>query len=102
MALTVEELKAKLDRSEHVELLDVREPWEHEEFNIGGRLIPLNDLMKSLDKLNDIKDQEFVVYCRSGSRSKMAVAFLQAKGFKGAINLEGGVEAWKKLSDNKP
>ncbi|GAB4256596.1 MAG: NADH oxidase [Phyllobacteriaceae bacterium] len=95
MELTVKELKERLDKGEDVHLLDVREPWEHEEFNIGGRLIPVNDLLLSFDKLEDLKDKEIVVYCRSGSRSAMAVALLKAQGFKGAINLAGGMIAWK-------
>lgn len=95
MELTVQKLKERLDKGEAVNLLDVREPWEHEEFNIGGRLIPVNDLLHSFDKLEDLKEQEIVVYCRSGSRSAMAVALLKAQGFKKPINLEGGMLAWK-------
>ncbi len=95
MELTVEELKKKLDNGEELILLDVREPWEHSEFNIGGSLVPINELLHSFDQLEALREKEFVVYCRSGSRSAVAVALLKARGFKGAINLAGGVEAWK-------
>ena len=40
-AISVEEVKARLDAGESLHLLDVREPAEHEEFNIGGVLLPI-------------------------------------------------------------
>lgn len=95
MELSVVELKAKMDKGEEIILIDVREPWESEQFSIGGKLIPLNLFIRSIEELSELKDKEIVVYCRSGNRSGMAVALLKAHEFKNVWNLTDGVEAWK-------
>ncbi|MCB0531981.1 MAG: rhodanese-like domain-containing protein [Lewinellaceae bacterium] len=95
MDITVQELKQKLDSGETVTLVDVREPWENEEFNLGGQLIPLGNLMNQLWELDAHKNDEVIVYCRSGNRSGMAKALMQAQGFANVRNLTGGVLAWK-------
>ncbi|MBL7829037.1 MAG: rhodanese-like domain-containing protein [Saprospiraceae bacterium] len=94
MNITVQELKQKLDAGENFLLLDVREPWEYEEFNLGGRLMPVNGLMNQMWELEDYKNQEIVVHCRSGARSGMAQALMTAQGFTNVRNLTGGVMAW--------
>lgn len=90
--ISVEELSKKLKQKEDVFIVDVREPNEHEFVNIGGHLIPLNDLPKRMDELD--RSKELVVYCRSGARSARAVAFLQKSGFTNVKNLAGGILAW--------
>ncbi|MEO8173539.1 MAG: rhodanese-like domain-containing protein [Sediminibacterium sp.] len=82
-------------QQEDVHLLDVREPFEHEDFNIGGELIPLGDL---ISKAADIpKDKPVIVYCKKGIRSQIAIQRLQEKfGFENLVNLKGGIESWKK------
>ncbi len=103
MNITVQELKQKLEAGETVTLVDVREPWENEEFNIGGQLIPLGNLMNQLWELDAHKNDEVVVYCRSGNRSGMAQALMQAQGFANVRNLTGGVLAWKDaFGESKP
>jgi adenylyltransferase/sulfurtransferase len=88
----VEDLKQRIDEDSAPFLLDVREPNEHAFCDIGGTLIPLNDLPRRVSELD--KDRETVVYCRSGGRSAMAVEFLLASGFKDVKNLAGGILAW--------
>ncbi len=100
MDITVQELKQKLQSGDNFILIDVREPWEHEEFNVGGQLIPLGELMNRLWEFEDRKDQEFVLYCRSGNRSGMAQSMLQAQGFSNARNLTGGMLAWQDTFGN--
>ena len=93
--ITVEELKQKIDSGEQVNLIDVREPNEHKEANIGGRLVPLGKVQTmQVEDLEDLKDQEVIVYCRSGRRSMLACAVLDQMGFKDTYNLEGGILAW--------
>ena len=94
MDLTVQELRQKLDAKENFLLLDVRESWEYDEFNIGGKLLPLGDLMSKMSEIEDYKDGEVVVHCRSGARSAMAQGLLLAAGFKKVLNLKGGSMAW--------
>lgn len=95
----VEDLKQRLDAKHDVVVLDVREPHEYQICNIGGHLIPLNDLPRRLAELDPKK--ETVVHCRSGARSAKAVEFLQAQGFKNVKNLAGGILAWAEKIDPK-
>ncbi len=89
-----QELKALLEKEE-VCLLDVREPDEHEAYNIGGMLIPLSDIILSHQQIPT--DKTVIVYCKKGIRSQIAIQKLEDKfGFTNLINLSGGVEAWKK------
>jgi rhodanese-related sulfurtransferase len=89
------ELFQKLKRKEDLELIDVRESQEHDEFNIGGRLIPLGEIMQHADSIP--RNKEVVLYCKMGIRSQIAIQRLQQKfGFTNLINLQGGMEAWKK------
>jgi rhodanese-related sulfurtransferase len=93
--ITVEELKQKLDSGQKVNLVDVREPNEFEEVNIGGRLVPLGKVQTmQVEELEDLKDEEVIVYCRSGRRSMMACQILDQLGFKDTYNLEGGILDW--------
>ena len=92
-------MKARLEKGENVFLLDVREPFEHEITNLHGHLIPLGELPARFDELD--KEQEVVVYCHRGNRSRYAAEFLQSQGFQAVKNLTGGVEAWATEIDPK-
>jgi rhodanese-related sulfurtransferase len=92
--ITVEELKSRRDNGENILLIDVREPHEYEEFNLGGTLIPLGTLPSRVEELEEWKDQEVVVHCRSGSRSANAKAYLGSLGFTKVRNLIGGAMEW--------
>lgn len=95
MDIEVDELKSKLDHQENFVLIDVREPYEHEEFNLGGRLIPLGELFTAPGEVSGDKNTEIVVYCRTGNRSGMAKQILQQAGYTQVRNLTGGVAAWQ-------
>ena len=92
--ITVREYKSRLDRGDAPFLLDVRKPHEYEIANLDGVLIPLDELPDRLDELAGHRDDEIVVQCRSGARSARAVEILRAHGFRGAVNLKGGILAW--------
>lgn len=94
--ISIEELHQRLTSGEKVNLIDVREPYEHEEFNIGGQLHPLGRIMTAdVDDIEGLKDSEVVVYCRSGNRSGQAAMMLESMGFKDVKNLQGGMLAWR-------
>ena len=94
--ITPEELKARLDKGETINLLDVREDHERAEFNIGGKHIPIGKIQTmQFEDIEDWKDEEVIVYCRSGNRSGMAGLFLEQVGFKNPVNLIGGMLAWQ-------
>ncbi len=88
-------LKEKMDKAENFQLIDVREVDEHDEFNIGGDLIPLNEIAQQAG--NVATDKPVIIYCRKGIRSQIAIQRLQEKfPFTNLFNLIGGTEAWKK------
>ena len=97
MDITVEELKQRLDKGETPILIDVREPYEYEEFNIGAKLIPLGDIARSADAISEDRDAEIIIHCRSGKRSAAAQNFLQQMGFTNVRNLTGGMLAWQRM-----
>ena len=76
------------------QLVDVREDWEHEAFNIGGLNIPMGELIARKAELDTQKP--LVIYCEKGIRSFIAIQRLEAYGFTDMYNLEGGMSKWKK------
>ena len=95
MNINVKELKQQLENNEQITLIDVREVYEHEEFNIGGELIPLGDFPLKFSDLELDKNEKIVIYCRSGNRSGMAQFILREEGYTNVLNLEGGMLAWQ-------
>ncbi|MDX1904472.1 MAG: rhodanese-like domain-containing protein [Thermonemataceae bacterium] len=95
MDISSQELQKRLQDGENVNVLDVREEWEHEEMNIGNsKLIPLAELPFRLAEIEAWKAEEVVVYCYSGNRSGRAKEFLQSKGFEKVRNLLGGISEY--------
>lgn len=95
-AISVEQVKARIDAGESLHLVDVREPGEHADFNIGGILLPLAKVQTlQVDDIDAWKDQEVICYCRSGNRSGQACMILEMAGFTDVKNLTGGMLAWK-------
>jgi rhodanese-related sulfurtransferase len=97
MDITVEELKQRKDNNEELLLIDVREEWEYEEVNMGAQNIPLGEIPGKITELDDQKDSEIIVHCRSGIRSANAQAYMQQNGFTNVRNLIGGIEAWLEI-----
>ncbi len=94
--ITVEDLKIKLDSGEKINLIDVREPHEHADFNIGGLLLPLGNIQTmQIDDIEDLKAETVYIYCRSGNRSGQACLILATAGFQNIINVTGGMLAWQ-------
>ncbi len=94
--ITVEELKAKLAEGENIHLVDVREPHERTDFNIGGLHLPLGSIQTmQIDELEEWKNEPIYIYCRSGNRSGQACLILETAGFSNLINVTGGMLAWQ-------
>lgn len=97
--MTVEDLKAKLDKKDKFVLLDVRESHELEIASIKGVTpthIPLGQLPQRFAELD--KGQEVAVLCRSGGRSAQATHYLRLQGYN-AVNVAGGILAWSARID---
>ena len=88
-------LHARLDDGESIILLVVRQPEEFAEKSIPNAiLIPLGDLPDRVDEIEEFRDKEIVVICRSGNRSGQACMFLTMNGFTHTVNLKGGMLSW--------
>ena len=89
---TPQEVAELLERGE-IQLIDVRQPKEHQAGRIGGdRLIELNRLAAEVDTID--RSRPVVFYCRSGSRSAMATEAFRGAGFD-AHNMLGGLLDWQ-------
>lgn len=93
--ITVQELHNRMKNGEKLNIIDVREPYEFEAFNIGANLIPLGDLPSKLAELAPLKGEEIIVHCRSGARSANAKMYMMSEGFTNVRNLLGGMNAWQ-------
>ncbi len=97
--LSVKDLKKRIDAGEDVFILDVREPYEYQIAQIGGKLIPQNDVPQRLAEIP--RDREIVVQCRSGARSQKIAELLKQSGYSQVVNLAGGILAWSDEIDPK-
>ena len=102
ITITADEIKTRLDAGENIHLVDVREPDERAEFNIGGHFIPLGNIqMMLVDDIDTLKNEEVICYCRSGKRSMQACMMLETFGFTNVKNLEGGMLGWQENINKK-
>jgi molybdopterin/thiamine biosynthesis adenylyltransferase/rhodanese-related sulfurtransferase len=97
--ISVEQLKARLDKGDKPFILDVREPHEYAIVNLGAQLIPVGSLPERAGEIPVAKDAEIVVHCKSGGRSQKASLALKAAGFTNVSNLAGGITAWAERID---
>ena len=97
--ISVTELKQRLDAGEDLFILDVREPYEYQIANIGGTLIPQNEVPQRLTEID--RNREIIVHCRSGARSQRIAEFLATQGYTNVKNLAGGILAWADQIDPK-
>lgn len=93
--ITVEQLKARMDAGEKINLLDVREDNERADYHIGGMHFRLRRIQEmAIEDIEDLKNEEVICYCRSGNRSQMACLMLDHLGFTNTVNVVGGIVDW--------
>lgn len=98
--VTVKELKQFQDQGADFQLIDVRKPYEYDIANLGGELLPLSDIVASIDKIS--KQKMVILHCRSGVRSAKAIrALMEQYPYENLYNLQGGILAWSKEIDSK-
>jgi adenylyltransferase/sulfurtransferase len=97
--ITATELKQRIDAGEDLLILDVREPFEHQIANIGGKLIPMSQVPQRLDEID--REREIIVHCKVGGRSQRVAEFLKQSGYPKVANLAGGILAWSSEVDPK-
>jgi len=95
-SISVIELQQKINDHDDFTLIDVRESFEREGFNIGGLHIPMQTVF---ERINDIpKDKNVILYCQKGIRSMIVIQRLSEKfGYQNLVNLQGGMDAWQKM-----
>ncbi len=93
--ITVQELHERMQKKEALNIIDVREVYEYEEFNIHAKNIPLGELPGRMSEVAADKDAEVIVHCRSGARSGQAKMYLMSEGFTNVRNLLGGMLSWQ-------
>jgi rhodanese-related sulfurtransferase len=99
--LTSDECKAYLEQAaDKPLLLDVREPWEYRIVHLeGSTLIPMRQIPQQAEALDP--EQETIVICHHGIRSRQVARFLESSGFTNVINLAGGLDAWARNTDTQ-
>lgn len=96
--MSAPELKARRDRGEKLQVVDVREDWELQLASIPGVVhVPMNQIPARLSELS--REMPTVVLCHAGARSLRVAHFLENQGFTGVVNLTGGIAAWSQLVD---
>ncbi|MEK6921122.1 MAG: rhodanese-like domain-containing protein [Nanoarchaeota archaeon] len=95
-----------LQKRPQIKLIDVRKQEEYDEGYISGaELLPVQELSQErIDALDVKKEDEILLYCRSGGRSGHAVQHFKQLGYTNVKHLDGGILAWeeKKLPIKKP
>ena len=92
--ITAQELKKIIAAKEEYLLIDVREDFEHEYFNIGGSLMPMGTVLQNLQQIPT--DKPVIFYCEKGIRSVIVIQRLEeGYGYTNLINLTGGMKAWR-------
>ena len=96
--ISAPELKARRDRGEQLQVVDVREAWELQLASIPDVVhVPMNEVPARLSELS--RDAETIVMCHAGARSLRVAHFLANQGFTNVANLAGGIAAWSEHVD---
>ncbi|MBI4914183.1 MAG: rhodanese-like domain-containing protein [Acidobacteria bacterium] len=86
---------------ESAQIVDVRQPWEHEAARLPrSLLIPLDQLPQRLGELD--RERTVALYCHHGTRSFMALRFLLQAGFRDVVHLQGGINAYSRMDPTVP
>jgi rhodanese-related sulfurtransferase len=95
--VTPQELKAKIDNKENFQLIDIREEYEFEDYNLGGTNIPMDNIFNSLDQI--ATDKEVIFICNSGKRSAAIIHTLKRKlQLEKLYSVSGGVSEYQELA----
>lgn len=89
------EIKRRIESGDTPVLLDVRRQDEWEEKQLPGAIhIPLEEIETRLNELENYKNSELIVYCRTGNRSSQACMLLEMFDFNNLVNMQGGIAVW--------
>jgi rhodanese-related sulfurtransferase len=97
--IKIADVQKKINSKNNILLLDVRTATEFDgplSHIAGAVLLPIQELEQRIDELNEHKEKEIIVICRSGNRSQSGTRILISHGFN-AVNMLGGMKAWNDL-----
>ena len=90
------ELKKMIVEKQDFQLIDVREEYEYEDWNIGGENIPLGNILNKTDRIS--KEKPVVFCCKTGKRSAAMTHTLERKfGMTNLMTLRGGLESYQEI-----
>ncbi len=95
--ISVSTLKELIEKDEPFNLIDVRNPDEFSDDNLGGILIPLGDIMDCLEDFEPMRGEDIYIHCRSGARSSRAKEILISHGYEKVHNVIGGIMAYRDM-----
>ena len=94
--ISVDEVKALLDKGEHFHFLDVREDREWEKDHARGAVhVGRGIIERDIEGLVPDRDHQIVLYCGGGYRSALAADNLQKMGYRNVLSMAGGIRAWR-------
>jgi rhodanese-related sulfurtransferase len=94
--LTVDQVKAKLDRGEKFHLIDVREESEWAKDHVPQAThLGKGVLERDAEQRLPDPDAEVVLYCGGGFRSALAADNLQKMGYRNVFSMDGGIRGWR-------
>jgi monothiol glutaredoxin len=96
--IEVEDVKAKIDAGEALELMDVREISERERASIEGSVLVDQSVVNRIEGLP--KDTQLIFHCHTGVRSQSAAEHFRGLGFTNVANMVGGIDAWSDRIDS--
>ena len=101
LEVSVSEVKRRLDAGDKLQMIDVREPHEHDVASIAGAdLIPMNTIPQRLSELDGRSDEAvLIVFCHAGVRSLMVVNWLRNQGVDACLSMTGGIDQWSREID---
>ncbi len=93
---TVAEVKARLDRGERFDFLDVREDNEFAKDHAqGARHLGKGVIERDIETVIPQKRDQIVLYCGGGFRSALAADALRQMGYTNVLSMDGGIRAWR-------
>jgi rhodanese-related sulfurtransferase len=94
--LSVDQVKARLDRGEQFQLIDVREESEWAKDHLPGAVhLGKGIIERDVEQRFPDPKTELVLYCGGGYRSALAADNLQRMGYTNVISMDGGIREWR-------
>src|SRR4051812_1958468 len=94
--ISIDEVKARMDRGERLLLIDVREESEWANDHLPGAVFLSKGILeRDVEKHIPDPDTEMILYCGGGFRSALAADNLQKMGYRNVLSMDGGIRGWR-------